>query len=78
MCVCVCVCVCVCACVRVCTCVRIHDNHIALLTLQARSPETAPLVKLLDKIYCKLQAVNSLLPAAGINRSVLYVTSSSL
>lgn len=28
------------------------------------------MVKVLDKIYCKLEAVHSLLPSAGINRLV--------
>ena len=85
VCVCVCVCVCVhasvwvlfiCMCLHIflylCVCVN-HWRAAYLpyhLIVQARSPETAPLVKLVDKIYCKLQAVNSLLPSAGINRSV--------
>ena len=73
-CVCVrmCICMCVYLCVYVCTCVN-HWRAAHMLyhhIVQARSPETAPLVKLVDKIYCKLEAVNSLLPSAGINRSV--------
>ena len=66
--------VCVCLCVYVCTCVN-HWRAAHMLyhhIVQARSPETAPLVKLVDKIYCKLEAVNSLLPSAGINRSVSH------